>query len=146
MSGKLAVDLGYNPFRSGASIEKARKTTAVESPLFFFFSASVRRRTGPSLSLPSCSLDENQCFEIEHAERAHSPVSISSRVGQQFRIAQIATDRSSQFHQAVSSHQVLASRGGQMVDRWAQTALDPVDRLESLQYLSRRARVDGSRE
>ena len=72
MSGALAVDLGYNPFRSGASIEKARKTTAVRvSPLFFFFSASVRRRTGHtarSLSLPSCSLADNQCFEIDHAD------------------------------------------------------------------------------
>ena len=35
MSGALAVDLGYNPFRSGASIE-ARKTTAVESPPLVF--------------------------------------------------------------------------------------------------------------
>jgi hypothetical protein len=36
MSGTLAVDLGYNPFRSGASIEKARKTAAVESPPLVF--------------------------------------------------------------------------------------------------------------
>ena len=146
MAGALAVDLGYNPFRSGASIEKARKTTAVESPLFFFFSASVRRRTGPSLSLLSCSLDDNQCFEIEHADTGPLANVHLLSSGAAFRIAQIATDRSRQIHQAVSSHQVLASRGGQMVDRWAQTALDPVDRLESLQYLSRRARVDGSRE
>ena len=72
MSGKLAVDLGFNPFSLGRLDRKGWKDSALESPpLFFFFSASVRRRTGRtarSLSLPSCSLDDNQCFEIEHAD------------------------------------------------------------------------------
>jgi predicted house-cleaning NTP pyrophosphatase (Maf/HAM1 superfamily) len=74
-------------------------------------------------------------------------MSISSQVGQPFRIAQIATDRSGQIHQAVSSHRVLARRG-QMVDRWEQTALrlDPVDRVESLEYGQQASRFDGSRQ
>lgn len=47
MSGKLAVDLGYNPFRSGASIEKAGKTTALESPPLLFLPGE-----GPSEDRP----------------------------------------------------------------------------------------------